>query len=48
MAVFRLADVLAKHMKQKDAARAALQAFIDKHADTKFAEFARERLEGLG
>lgn len=46
--VFRLADVLAKQMQQPQAARDVLQQFIERRPDTKFARFARERLEGLG
>lgn len=46
--VFRLADVLAKQMGQRDQAAQVLQDFIRRYPDTKFADYARERLAGLG
>lgn len=47
VAVFRLADLLVNRLHQPDAARDALQSFIDKHPGTKPAELARERLKNL-
>ena len=46
-AVFRLADLLNAKMKQPAAARQTLQQFIDRHPDSKEAEFARQRLENI-
>jgi len=46
--VFRLAELLAHRMGKTDEARAALEALVAKRPNTKYAEFARERIEGLG
>ena len=45
--VSRLADLLAKEMGQKHAAAQALEDFIRRFPESKFADFARERLAGL-
>jgi len=47
-AIFRLADLLSTKVNRPEAARQTLQQFIDKHPDSKEAEFARQRLENIG